>query len=208
MAMPKTTCTIEGCGRVHYGQGYCLRHYRRWYRHGDPYAGGTPAGVLDAFLDEAAKYTGDDCLRWPFGLSPRGYGQCCFNKRRYGAHRVVCERAHGPRPTPRHQAAHLCGKGHEACVNPRHLAWKTPLENTADKYVHGTILRGEKSPNAKLKEADVMEIRRQAGAVAPEQLASRFGVAVKTIKSVQAGRAWSWLPMPSVASAIRNGEHG
>jgi hypothetical protein len=31
-------CEVPGCGRPHYGHGYCRAHHARWRRHGDPYA--------------------------------------------------------------------------------------------------------------------------------------------------------------------------
>jgi len=33
------TCSIESCDREHYARGWCLNHYLRWWRHGDPLAG-------------------------------------------------------------------------------------------------------------------------------------------------------------------------
>jgi hypothetical protein len=54
------------------------------------------------------------------------------------AHRLMCQLAHGDPPTPDHIAAHSCGRGHEGCVNPNHLSWKTYSENELDKRVHGT----------------------------------------------------------------------
>lgn len=30
------TCTVAGCGRRHFGNGYCRTHHARWRRHGDP----------------------------------------------------------------------------------------------------------------------------------------------------------------------------
>ena len=29
-------CSVVGCGRRHYGHGYCRPHHARWRRHGDP----------------------------------------------------------------------------------------------------------------------------------------------------------------------------
>ena len=31
-------CAVPGCGRPHYGHGYCRAHHARWRRHGDPRA--------------------------------------------------------------------------------------------------------------------------------------------------------------------------
>lgn len=35
---PRGTCDVPGCGRRHYGRGYCRTHHARWVRHGDPQA--------------------------------------------------------------------------------------------------------------------------------------------------------------------------
>ncbi|MDQ0842413.1 hypothetical protein QFZ68_002093 [Streptomyces sp. V1I6] len=32
--MAERTCTVEGCGRGHYGHGYCNAHYKRWRKSG------------------------------------------------------------------------------------------------------------------------------------------------------------------------------
>jgi hypothetical protein len=42
-------CTIEDCGRSRYCKGFCVRHYLRWRKHGDPskvLKGGPRLGVL------------------------------------------------------------------------------------------------------------------------------------------------------------------
>lgn len=54
MTHPTTlrACMVPGCGRPHYGHGYCRPHHVRWLRHGDPRADspiagpGTGSGVL------------------------------------------------------------------------------------------------------------------------------------------------------------------
>lgn len=39
------TCAVFGCGIKRRTRGLCPSHYQRWRRHGDPLAGGLPAGA-------------------------------------------------------------------------------------------------------------------------------------------------------------------
>lgn len=34
--MSKRRCSVDGCDSVHYAKSYCVMHYQRWRRHGDP----------------------------------------------------------------------------------------------------------------------------------------------------------------------------
>jgi hypothetical protein len=34
--MTRAACSIPACGGPHYAHGWCVTHYRRWQRHGDP----------------------------------------------------------------------------------------------------------------------------------------------------------------------------
>lgn len=43
MAGPVSLCTVKGCGTRVHGQGLCLKHYKRWRRHGDVAAVKKPA---------------------------------------------------------------------------------------------------------------------------------------------------------------------
>lgn len=50
------------------------------------------------------------------------------------AARIVCEWANGPPPTEKHEAGHTCPQGEEEmCLNPKHLAWQTRVENERSK---------------------------------------------------------------------------
>src|SRR3970282_1657764 len=78
------------------------------------------------------------CWLWTGAKSHKREGQ----KRRViwtddgtrNAARIVCEWAHGPPPTPEHEAGHICPTGeNEICVNPRHLTWQTRQENENSK---------------------------------------------------------------------------
>ncbi|TBY60162.1 hypothetical protein E0H46_31835 [Rhizobium leguminosarum bv. viciae] len=109
------------------------------------------------------------------------------------AHRYICKLAHGTPPTAEHHSAHSCGKGHEGCVSPNHLSWKTRTENEADKLEHGTRSRGERNGNANLTESDVREIIAIKGTVPQRKIAAMFGVTRGAINSIYTGKSWAWL---------------
>lgn len=186
----QSICTIDGCGKVLLARGYCRAHYLRWYRHGDPLSGGTPVGEPIAYYHSTVlPYEGDECFFWPYGRNTYGYPML---NREY-VHRLVCEEEHGPPPTSSHEAAHSCGKGHLACVNKRHLRWDTRKGNFADKLIHGTDKRGEKSNQAKLTEPDVRRIRDLAGTMSQREIASMFGVDQSTVSDITRRKSWFWL---------------
>jgi hypothetical protein len=188
------TCTVPGCNRPHDARGYCSPHYKRWLRHGDPLAGGTPKGELQRFMTEVVlPFQGDDCLIWPYGKKETGYGSIFWEGKTLIASRLICTIAHGEPPTPEHQAAHSCGKGHEGCVNPKHLRWATQAENFADQLIHGTRSSGERNGQAKLTANEVQEIRQLNGTMSQREIAARFNVHPSTVSSVLNGMNWSGL---------------
>ncbi len=187
-------CIVEGCNAERCNsKGWCWMHYTRWRRHGDPLH--TERGKPQEWLDAHAGYEGDDCLPWPFGGRDNGYGTMIYDGDHCSAHRKMCELRHGPAPTPRHEAAHSCGKGHEGCVNPNHLSWKTPSENNLDKLLHGTHNRGERHFCATLTEQIVREARDRYRpfVVTCKMLAAEYGVGEAAIKLAIQRRTWRWL---------------
>lgn len=112
----------------------------RWKRGGDPLVCRTPPGALLAWLEENLPLaTPDACLLWPFYCAPNGYAKMQHEGAMHLVHRVVCEKAHGPAPADKPQAAHRCGV--RACVNQHHVRWASQAENEEDKIVHGTRIR-------------------------------------------------------------------
>lgn len=131
-------CTVDGCDKAHQAKGLCGAHYMRLFRHGDPLGGGTSPGEPQEFYRNIVlPYAGKDCLTWPFSRNAAGYGRIWVDGGMRTVSRRVCEEVNGPPPTPKHEAAHSCGKGHLACVTKGHLSWKTPKENCADRIIHG-----------------------------------------------------------------------
>lgn len=118
-----------------------------------------------------------------------GYAQCQLwrggERRSVGVHIVVTEAFHGPRPAG-HEAAHCDGnRANNAASN---MAWKTPSENTADREVHGVVMRGERSGMCKYPESTIDEIRslRAAGATYRE-IEARTGVRATYARAIVCG---------------------
>lgn len=185
-------CIVDGCGKVGpIRKGFCEAHYRRFKKFGDPLAGRTTVGAPLAFLEEALRSNVDHCITWPFARISRGYAGIQNNGRRRSVARIICERLYGPSPSSRHQAAHSCGRGHEACVNPRHLRWASTKENAADRLAHGTAPRGEGNGHSKLSSSQVKEILSLKGKLPQTKIAERFGIGQTTVSNILIGRTWS-----------------
>lgn len=200
----KPICSIPECGKRSLWRGLCNPHYLRWQRYGDPLvtkgtSPGKPLAELNRSLSEAAP---DQCWLWPFARHDYGYGMIYIDGRVQRAHRVVCEIVHGAPPTPNHDAAHSCGKGHFGCINRHHLRWATRTENVADAAAHGTQARGTRCKHAKLTEADVHNIRLSAKAdgqrFKPSATAKSLGVSSATVYHVLSGDTWAWLETPGI----------
>lgn len=71
-------------------------------------------------------------------------------------HQLVLETFVGPRPSPRHEGAHIDGRKSNNALDS--LAWKTPEQNTADKRTHGTASKPGVKPT-RLEPLDIEEIR-------------------------------------------------
>jgi hypothetical protein len=143
------------------------------------------------WIEAHVSYDGDDCLTWPFGRQQDGrVGGVKFAGKSILAARVMCELAHGKPPSPGHEAAHSCGNGHLACINPKHLRWATSVENKADMIEHGTRIRGEKCWNAKLTESAVLAIRELAHTVSKPAIASMFDIEPHHVTRIIRGERW------------------
>lgn len=187
------TCSIDGCTNAVFVKkmGLCQAHYKRLRRHGNPLGGGTPVGEPQRYFREVVlAHEANDCLIWPYSKIKDGYANMWDGARMVRVSRLVCELVHGPAPTPKHEAAHTCGKGHEGCVSPRHMTWKTPAENQADRITHGTSNRGSRHGMSKLSEGQVRQIRSLRGVLSNSQVGEMFGVSATTISTIHSGRVW------------------
>lgn len=121
-------------------------------------------------------------------------------QRQVFVHVILCEIFHGPRPSQSHQVAHWDGvRSNNRATN---LRWATARENSADKFRHGTVLRGSQIGISKLSEADVRRASamKEAG-FTYKQIAEPLGVTIGAIASALNGRSWRHLNLPKAKPA-------
>lgn len=184
-------CTIPNCYKVGKTRGLCRRHYSRLMRHGDPLGGGTFHGEPMQFIHDALKSDGEDCIIWPYNKTNNGYGHVRVDGKNRIASNYVCKMAHGAKPDDKDDAAHSCGVND--CVNPRHLRWATKPENQADRLIHGTNLRGERSPHAKITEVQALAVMGLKGVKSQRKIAAEFGISNMQVARIHKGESWGWL---------------
>ena len=87
-------------------------------------------------------------------------------------------------------ACHKCKNKH--CVNPNHLYWGSPQDNSDDMAKDGTVLNGEKIYNSKLTEKQVLEIREKysRGGISYRKLAKEYGVSHYIIQCIINRKNW------------------
>lgn len=127
----------------------------------------------------------DECIVWPYGKAKNGYGLVKIDGKMRGTHVVAAERRLGPTPIG-FEVAHSCRS--RACMNYRHLAYKTRRDNVADMKRDGTDPSGERNGQALLTWLDVRAIRQSTAVSGVE--AKKYGVSARHIRGIREGRFW------------------
>lgn len=119
----------------------------------------------------------------------KGYPHVRMGYKHYAVHILVAEAFIGPRPEGK-QVCHNDGNVTNARLS--NLRYDTPLENSTDRYAHGTILLGGDHPNAKLSTEDVFAIRRLCRERASTQrdIAAQFGIGQQQVSRINTGARW------------------
>jgi hypothetical protein len=151
-----------------------------------------PGKTLQQWLVEAVIAHGDsdECLVWPFNLNGRGYGMLRVNMRMQGAHKIAYRRFKGE-VSDGMLVCHTCDN--PPCFNPRHLFCGTSTDNEQDKKAKHRHLFGVRHHQAKLTDAQVIEMRSLACVTTRQQLADRYDINLRHVFKILRRELWSHL---------------
>lgn len=108
--------------------------------------------------------------------------------RRRGVHTLVCEAFIRP-ALKGEQVCH--GNGEKEDNRLANLRYGSAADNMLDQFLHGSRIRGDRHPGAKLSYAKADEIRRRnAGGEGMLKLAREYGVDKKAVLNLIHGKTW------------------
>lgn len=190
-------CAIEGCGRKHYGNGFCNKHYKANRTNGDPLVNkrSVHRPLVERFWEKVIVKEG--CWDWSGAKTLLGY---CVIRDEYPkkgnqfGHRVSYT-IHKGEISDGMNILHKCDN--PSCVNPDHLEQGTQKQNVHDMMAKGrrtkTIgLKGSDSPRSKLTWDDVRKIREllSEGVLRQKDIGEMFSVTGATINYIHLNKTW------------------
>lgn len=125
MNATRKECSVAECADKAAGRGYCMKHYQRVRKYGDPLRSAAYSDPAEAFAARTSWQEG--CLIWSGGITADGYGRMRAGGSRVLTHRYAWEVAHGPIPEGI-IVDHMCHN--PACCNVDHLRLVTDKQNS------------------------------------------------------------------------------
>lgn len=183
------TCKLDGCDKKRWAYGFCSLHGNRWRQHGDPLKvlqiQGDDHTRFDSYVEKVPFST---CWYWVGALATFGYGTIEIAGTQWTCHRYAYDRWIAPIPEGLH-VLHKCDT--PCCVNPDHLEVGTHQRNMQQKIDRNRQLRGSGVGTSKLKESQVLEIRKTSGTLL--SIAKEYGVSESCICSIKLRKSWRHL---------------
>ena len=147
----------------------------------------------------------DECWPWT-GYSEDGYGRFYYVDSMVGAHELALVFTTGESRHPGMDTCHSCDN--PICCNPSHLRFASRQSNVDDMIQRGRQARGQSNGQARLTEAQVVEIReRHALGATGRQLALDYQIGEGAVQAILTGRNWKHAGGP-VRKSHGNRIHG
>ena len=132
----------------------------------------------------------ETCWLWTAGRTEAGYGTFWLEGKTRLAHRVSWELHKGPMPDGL-DVLHRCDN--PPCVNPDHLFLGEQLDNMQDMFLKGRARKahGEQHANAKVKRAQVEDIRRRSESGEKQAAIGKdYGLSPSGVSRIVCRRNW------------------
>jgi hypothetical protein len=190
-------CSIKECGSKVVARGFCVKHWTRWHKYGDPHKVNQIRGNdQKRFWSKVNRKKENDCWIWQAGKMD-GYGYFRIGGRtgrHILAHRYSWEIANGaiPKCDDYHGniIMHICDN--RACVNPLHLTLGKQSDNVKDMDNKGRrktkTYQGEQHHNSRFTDKDIRYIRRSSKSNA--EIAREFSCARQVIGVIRKRITW------------------
>lgn len=155
------------------------------------------------------EFSEDGCWQWTANLDGNGYGCIKFRQTVLSAHRASYAIRHMVNPQEL-LVCHHCDN--PRCINPDHLFLGTDADNTADKmrkgrHRHGSPLKGENNPRAKLTITQVDAIKALIlKGWTNTAIAERYGVTHGTVSLIRRGKSWGGEPITKPYQSLTKGQ--
>ena len=100
----------------------------------------------------------DKCIEWRHAKNSNGYPMLTTEGKQVLVTRYIKAMTDNiPMPDSSVQCRHTCDN--PSCINPEHLLWGTPKQNSQDALDRDRTARGQRLPQAKLTDLEVLEAR-------------------------------------------------
>lgn len=180
-------CTVDNCEKPTVAFGFCSKHYTRFKRYGDVNFPGVKGGGRPTKIKFEISDNGCFVLT-SHKLNSDGYAEIRIRGRANKIHRHIYEQCFGDIPRG-FVIRHKCDN--PSCINPEHLEFGTHQDNVNDMISRDRHAKGSRKPQSKLKEADVVQIKRLiAKGKTNRNIATLFGIDESIISKIKHNKAW------------------
>lgn len=139
------------------------------------------------YIEDRIAVMPSGCWHWLYAQDGHGYGVIGNNYKTRKAYRVAYEVFNGPIPSGL-VVRHLCNN--PICVNPKHLALGTHLDNCRDAMAAGVMPAGSRNGMSKLTEIQVLEIRAKFPSISRSELAMQYNCTLSMICKILNRKTW------------------
>ncbi len=174
---------MKDCENKVKAKGYCNKHYLRVTKHGSPFVVKNRQNIKIEVKEE------NGCLICISHKKDRnGYPNLTKNGKHYLVHRFIFEQMFGEIQKGL-VVRHKCDN--PACINPEHLELGTFLDNMNDRIIRGRTAKGERSGLSKLKENEVIEIKKMiADGKRICDISKKFNTTASNVCDIKYSRSW------------------